>query len=105
MLRFMQHSSLVGYHPSNVNPDTYETGLLWPEVRWHRARFVEFIGWIYDKYGKHVPLMIRTRHIRDKNNNGGKIRVFQLDQSNRAVAKEFGLPLFTWGDKIEGWVK
>lgn len=98
-----QHSDIMQL--ARRDPKTVNFGNFYRELVWHRSRVVELINWLKDRYGHGVPLMWRTRHIREKNNHGGKLKVYQIDQSNRAVAKEMGLPLFTWGDKIEGYIK
>ena len=99
----MQHGDLMQL--DSRDPEKVIYGLYYRELLWHRSRVVELIKWVQQTYGETTPLMYRTRHIREKNNHGGKLRVFQLDQSNRGVARDFGIPLFTWGDKIEGYVK
>ena len=37
--------------------------------------------------------------------HGGTLKIAQLDQSVRSISKEMGVKLFTWGDKLEGWLK
>jgi hypothetical protein len=56
-------------------------------------------------YGEEVPMMLRTRQHRGMDEHGGKLKIAQLDQSLRSIAKEMDVKLFTWGDKLEGWLK
>lgn len=46
--------------------------------------------------------MFRTRHFRKDNLWNRVLRIFQLDQSVRAIAEELGVKLFDWGGKLEG---
>ena len=50
-------------------------------------------------------MMLRTRQHRGMDENSGKLKIAQLDQSLRSIAKEMDVKLFTWGDKLEGWLK
>jgi hypothetical protein len=56
-------------------------------------------------FGSDVPLMFRTRQFRRNVRNGAGIRIFQLDQGCRAVARDMGVKLFTWGEKMEGYAE
>jgi hypothetical protein len=38
-------------------------------------------------------------------NGDGLLRIFQLDQGARALSKELNMKLFTWGEKLEGYLK
>jgi hypothetical protein len=78
-------------------------GFFYTELQWHRSRVHKFINTIRGLYGQDTPLMFRTRQIR-KNQNG-QMTIFQLDQSCRAISKELGLRLFTWGGKLEGYME
>lgn len=46
--------------------------------------------------------MFRTRHMRKDNWGAREWRIFQLDQSVRAISEELGIKLYLWGDKLEG---
>jgi hypothetical protein len=63
-------------------------GFFYEELKWHRSRIQEFIVYIREMFGEEVPLMFRTRQHRAKNKWGGVLKIFQLDQSIRAVARE-----------------
>ena len=56
-------------------------------------------------FGADIPLMFRTRQIRKSDYHDGILKIFQIDQSCRAVAKELGVRLFTWGGKMEGYTQ
>lgn len=58
---------------------------------------------IREMYGEELPLMFRTRQIRSQTKAFNLLKIFQLDQGCRAVAKEMGVKLFTWGGKLEGY--
>lgn len=49
--------------------------------------------------------MFRTRQHRAKNKWGGVLKIAQIDQSVRAVARDLGVRWFTWGSKLEGYLK
>lgn len=65
----------------------------------------ELVQFFRDLYGEDVPLMLRTRQHRGKNEHGGTLKIAQLDQSVRSIASEMNVKLFTWGDKLEGWLE
>ena len=65
----------------------------------------ELIQFFRGMYGEEVPVMLRTRQHRGMDEHGGKLKIAQLDQSLRSIAKEMDVKLFTWGDKLEGWLK
>ena len=58
---------------------------------------------VQDMFGKDTPLMFRTRQLRSSASDFNMLKIFQLDQGWRAVAKEMGVKLFTWGGKLEGY--
>jgi len=82
-----------------------EYGFTYREIQWHRSRFHELINLVRGMWGQDVPLMFRTRQHRLYNHDGGVLKIFQFDQSCRALAKEVGVRLFTWGGKMEGWTR
>lgn len=47
--------------------------------------------------------MLRTRQLRKKDDHEGLLKIFQLDQSARSVAREEGVRDFSWGEKLEGY--
>lgn len=65
----------------------------------------ELIQFFRGMYGDEAPMMLRTRQHRGMDEHGGKLKIAQLDQSLRSIAKEMDVKLFTWGDKLEGWLK
>lgn len=79
-------------------------GFLFNELAWHRSRLRELIDFVRANYGT-PPIMYRTRQIRKHTAHDELLRIFQLDESCRAVALEMGVKEFTWGDKLEGYVK
>jgi len=76
--------------------------LTYSEINWHRSRVHSLIARTRQLYGSNVPIMFRTRHFRIDNQWNRIIRIFQLDESVRAIATELGVKLFMWGDKLEG---
>ncbi|KAG9019645.1 hypothetical protein FRB90_011991 [Tulasnella sp. 427] len=72
------------------------------ELIWHRSRVHALIHYTRQLYGPKIPIMFRTRHFRHDNRWNHILRLFQLDQSVRAIAEELGIKLFTWGGKLEG---
>lgn len=48
-------------------------------------------------------MMLRTRHIRENTQDWGLLKVFQLDEGCRAVARGMGVREFSWGAKLEGY--
>lgn len=50
-----------------------------------------------------MPMMVRTRHIRLITGWWLQLKIQQLDQGCRAVARGLGVREFTWGDKLEGY--
>ncbi|WOO86168.1 uncharacterized protein LOC62_07G009656 [Vanrija pseudolonga] len=77
-------------------------GILWHEAAWFRARIHALFAAVRTLYPA-APVMFRTRQIREVHSYDQLLRVFQLDQAARAVAKEDGVALFTWGEKLEGY--
>lgn len=65
----------------------------------------ELVLHLRQMYGQDTPLMIRTRQHRGRNEHGGALKIAQLDQSVRTVARDLDVKLFTWGDKLEGWLE
>lgn len=47
--------------------------------------------------------MLRTRQLRKKDDHEGLLKIFQLDQSAKSVAREEGVREFGWGEKLEGY--
>ncbi|GHJ86849.1 hypothetical protein NliqN6_3251 [Naganishia liquefaciens] len=67
-------------------------GFSYAQIRWHRMRMQKLIHHLRDMYGDEtIPMMYRTRQIRKQAFGGGMLKIFQLDQSCRAVAKNLGL--------------
>lgn len=99
----LQHGMQVGHY--NTDPTDGLHGFFPNELKWHRSRIQEFITYIRSMFGDDVPLMFRTRQHRAKNKWGGVLKIFQLDQSIRAVTRAMGVRYFTWGSKLEGWLK
>lgn len=44
-----------------------------------------------------------TRQLRKANFHWGALRIFQLDQSCKAAARDLGIHLFQWGSLLEGY--
>ncbi|KAG8884314.1 hypothetical protein FRB97_004578 [Tulasnella sp. 331] len=76
--------------------------LTYSEINWHRSRVHALIAKTRQLYGVKVPIMFRTRHLRKDNRWNRVLRIFQLDQSVRAIAEELGIKLFDWGGNLEG---
>ncbi|KAG9008586.1 hypothetical protein FRB95_001310 [Tulasnella sp. JGI-2019a] len=76
--------------------------LTYSEINWHRSRVHALISKTRQLYGSQVPIMFRTRHLRKDNRWNRVLRIFQLDQSVRAIAEELGIKLFDWGGNLEG---
>ncbi|RSH79695.1 uncharacterized protein EHS24_009347 [Apiotrichum porosum] len=89
-----------------LNKDVGEAhGYLWNEIAWHRGRVRELIQFMRGLFGSDLPLMFRTRQLRLQHDHFKVLRIFQLDQGCRAIAKEMAVRLFTWGGKLEGYDK
>jgi len=99
----IQYEIEVSQPPKRVRSP--EFSLFWPEIEWHRSRVHKLILTIRDLYGNDVALMFRTRQFRRNLSHGGGVRVFQLDQGCRAVARDMGVKLFLWGEKMEGYAE
>ncbi|KAJ9098113.1 hypothetical protein QFC21_004442 [Naganishia friedmannii] len=79
-------------------------GFSYAQIKWHRLRVQRLISFTREWFNdQSIPMMFRTRQIRKQAKWGGLLKIFQLDQSCRAVAKEMGLRYFTWGGKLEGF--
>lgn len=52
-----------------------------------------------------MPVMYRTRHHRKKFDYYGGLAIFQMDQSSKMEVEQRGVKLFTWGEKLEGYVE
>ncbi|KAF8579009.1 hypothetical protein K439DRAFT_1638368 [Ramaria rubella] len=76
--------------------------LTYSELSWHRSRIRELVAYTRALYGEEIPIMFRTRHFRESNRWNRIMRIFQLDQNLRAVARELDIKLFRWGDLLEG---
>lgn len=76
--------------------------MTYSEINWHRTRVHALIAKTRQLYGPKVPIMFRTRHLRKNNGWNRVLRIFQLDQSVRAIAEELGIKLFEWGSNLEG---
>jgi len=98
-----QHGMQVGHYTTDPTDGLH--GFFYEELKWHRMRVRELIVLIRTMYGEKVPLMFRTRQHRAKNRWGGVLKIFQLDQSVRTVARELGVRIFPWGSKLEGWLE
>lgn len=98
-----RHGMQVGHY--STDPTDGLHGFFYEELKWHRSRVRELIALIRQMYGENVPLMFRTRQHRAKNRWGGVLKIFQLDQSIKTVAREMGVRYFSWGSKLEGWLK
>jgi len=57
-------------------------------MNWHRSRVHSTILSIRQHWGIDLPLMFRTRQLRKIDSKWSLLKIFQLDQSCRAVAKE-----------------
>jgi hypothetical protein len=67
-------------------------GFTWSQIEWHRSRFQKLIHYLRDLYQDDtLPMMFRTRQIRKQANYDGMLKIFQLDQSCRAIARAMGL--------------
>lgn len=77
-------------------------GILWHEAAWFRARIHKLFASVRKLYPT-APVMFRTRQLREVHDHDQLLRVFQLDQAARAVARQDGVALFTWGEKLEGY--
>ncbi|KAI9632418.1 uncharacterized protein MKK02DRAFT_40720 [Dioszegia hungarica] len=73
------------------------------ELAWHRSRFRQLITHLREMYSPSMPMMVRTRHIRLITGWWLQLKIQQLDQGCRAVARGLGVREFTWGDKLEGY--
>jgi len=97
-----QHRAHYKFDASLTTP---QNGFNFAEINWHRIRVRDAIFQLRQLWGENVPLMFRTRQLRKKDENFSILKIFQLDQSCRSVAKELGVKLFTWGEKLEGYTK
>ncbi|KIO26215.1 hypothetical protein M407DRAFT_243785 [Tulasnella calospora MUT 4182] len=86
----------------HYNRTHLDSPFTYTELVWHRSRVHAMIHYTRQLYGPKIPIMFRTRHFRFDNNWNHILRLFQLDQSVRAIAAELGIKLFTWGGKLEG---
>lgn len=86
--------------------------LTYQELSWHRSRVRCLVSYTRSLFGDNIPIMFRTRHLRESNKGNRvlrcvhnpcfllrcastfRIRVFQLDQNLRHVSKELGVKLF-----------
>jgi hypothetical protein len=93
----------VGHY--STDPTDGLHGFFYEELKWHRSRVHELIVYLRSMFGEDVPLMFRTRQHRAKNRWGGVLKIFQLDQSLKSLARETGVRYFSWGSKLEGWLK
>ncbi|KAF8516577.1 hypothetical protein BU17DRAFT_92693 [Hysterangium stoloniferum] len=93
---FLHQLSLHRGRPIN-QPLTYS------ELGWHRSRVHALASYTRTLFGQDVPLMFRTRHLRNSNRWNRVTRIFQLDQNLRMVAQELDIKLFRWGDLLEGY--
>jgi hypothetical protein len=67
-------------------------GFTYAQIKWHRSRIQKLIHLLHDMYDDQaLPMMFRTRQIRKQAKWGGMLKIFQLDQSCRAIAKKMGL--------------
>ena len=78
-------------------------GYFWDELAWHRGRVRKLITKMRDVFGQDLPLMYRTRQLRAHTEHDEMLKIAQLDQGWRALARELGVRLFTWGGKLEGY--
>lgn len=81
-----------------------ELGFWWTEIAWFRGRVRQLVLRIGDMWPK-AHIMFRTRQLRAATADWHILKIFQLDQALRAVGKDMGIRLFTWGDKLEGYNK
>ncbi|KAJ9118872.1 hypothetical protein QFC24_006071 [Naganishia onofrii] len=87
----------------NISMD-WTHGFSYAQIKWHRSRIQKLITFTREWFNDpSIPMMFRTRQIRKQAKWGGLLKIFQLDQSCRAVAKAMGLRYFTWGGKLEGF--
>lgn len=77
-------------------------GFWWNELAWFRGRVRLLVRRVREIWPK-TPVMFRTRQLRANADDFHLLTIFQLDQGLRALGKELGVKLFTWGDKLEGY--
>lgn len=67
-------------------------GFSYALIKWHRMRMQKLIHYLREMFADEtLPMMYRTRQIRKQAWGGGMLKIFQLDQSCRAIAKKLGL--------------
>ncbi|WWC92050.1 uncharacterized protein L201_007004 [Kwoniella dendrophila CBS 6074] len=93
------------YTPDPGLPSSYDDrpGFTISQIQWHQSRLTtlfDFLKEIYDN--TELPIMFRTRHIRSNMENGGGLKIAQLDQGAREICDYLGIKLFRWGDLLEG---
>lgn len=67
-------------------------GFTYAQIKWHPSRIQKLIHFLHDMYDDQaLPMMFRTRQIRKQAKWAGMLKIFQLDQSCRAIAKKLGL--------------
>ncbi|KIY43158.1 hypothetical protein FISHEDRAFT_78811 [Fistulina hepatica ATCC 64428] len=99
---FWDEKFLNAFHDHfNHTSSTY--GFTYNELAWHRQRVAKLVSRIRELYGQDVPLMFRTRQIRQQTNDFKLLKIFQFDQGLRALAKQLNIGLWTWGGKLEGY--
>ncbi|KAG8892705.1 hypothetical protein FRC01_013989, partial [Tulasnella sp. 417] len=98
----LSNPDLIIERARHYNISHQDSPFTYTELVWHRSRIHALIHYTRELYGPKIPIMFRTRHFRFDNSWNHILRVFQLDQSVRAIAEELGIKLFTWGGKLEG---
>lgn len=93
------------HYKFDLSLTTPQNGFTFAEIHWHRIRVRDAILQLRKLWGQDVPLMFRTRQLRKKDENFSIMKIFQLDQSCKSVARELGVKLFSWGEKLEGYTK
>lgn len=107
LLQLFWDEHFLEWHRTQLSPEqsppASQLGYTYPELSWHRSRLRGFVHHLRSRFGADTPLMLRTRQFRKRDKDHGQLKIFQLDQSARSVAREEGVREFGWGEKLEGY--
>lgn len=75
--------------------------VLWDELLWYSARLKKLLRLVQNKFGKDVPMMLRTTTL-DRDSMSKDNMPYDLDRVNRAISEKMGIEPFEWARMIAG---
>ncbi|KAF9078252.1 hypothetical protein BDP27DRAFT_1311044 [Rhodocollybia butyracea] len=78
--------------------------LTWAELTYHRQRMSEVVDSLRSRWGKSLPLMLRTTQEHQNGRDMGNVGIYQLNESLEALADLIKVPIMPWTNLITGTI-